>query len=710
MRKFSKLIYCLVMAALVLSLSGCGGSGGDDQSGTSAGDKLMVITSPVLQQGESYRLYRGNNVEVSTLTSDDYNPTYYVAPIAANNTVTLNLVFTDSISEDKPFAVEHDDGDGNKDIVFYYNPGGNGQTDIETEYGEVFLRRGSTQKLSYSGLSVTGASFMPTAVDIDTSDEVIITLDASNEEADVDGTKITPYNYVWHADQNHADEYYTLGEGTTEFTESAMLENVNKVKGVYINRDIRYMSDTITFTGTAVKDNETEYVAYYADSVTAAAAEKYGTGYEGPYIFATLPQSAGGPGGMGGQPGQRGPVGQDRQAGQFAAPGMNPNNPPSNVRGAVSNSDITAFTTMTHSAEEAYNNPVLHITESGTYRLKGTWNGQIWVEVGEEEDDKVALILDGVTVTCGVAPALVFKEVYECGPEDEDEVVSFDVADNLHSESGTNAGAIVVIADGSTNNFTGANVYRILKAEPKKSASAVNGQDISQQKKRYKMDGAFYSFMSMVIGAENNPGTGTLNITSTTYEGLDAEMHMLIDSGTINVTAEDDGVNVNEDNVSVFTMNGGNLTIIAKNGDGIDSNGYIVINDGKLDITAAQDSNQDDAQAEGPIDSDLGVYISDTARANYTHRAYSGDSTQPGSENAQPESGNTQPESGNTQPESDSTPAVTARTPISITDDTGSVIMSITYPVTGIDTSGHVASSGDVFTLTHTVNSFSGVK
>ena len=47
---------------------------------------------------------------------------------------------------------------------------------------------------------------------------------------------------------------------------------------------------------------------------------------------------------------------------------------------------------------------------------------------------------------------------------------------------------------------------------------------------------------------------------------------------------EDDGINVNEDNVSVFTMNGGTLHIFAglgAEGDGIDSNGYIVVNGGR---------------------------------------------------------------------------------------------------------------------------------
>ena len=713
MKKFHTLIYILLLAALVLPLSGCGGSS-DNSSGSSATDKLMVVASPVLQKGESYRLYRGNRVSVLTLDSLDYNPTYYVAPIASSDTVTMNLQFDNVLSQDQPFAIEHQDENGNRNIVFYYNPNGNGQTDLTTEYGDVFLNNGSTQRLRYNSLTLSASSLSAASIDLSDSDEEVVIV-LNEDTATVDGAAVPALNYVWHADPDHRDEYYTQGiDGSTEYTEDEMLANVSPVKGVYINHDIRYMPNTLNFTGTAKNDEETEYAAYYSDSVAAELAAELGDGFEGPYIFATLPQSAGTPGGQG-MPGDMG-----GQNGQFSDPRMRPTDPAAIVYGAVSNSDIAAFSTMTHSAEDAFNNPVLHITEPGTYRLRGTWNGQIWIEAGETEDDKVALILDGVTVTCTVAPALVFKEVYECGPSDEDTVAAN--WRTLGSQLIEDAGALVVIADGSTNNFTGANVYRMLKAQKKKdSVTTIDGSDVSQQKKRCKMDGAFYSFMSMVIGADNNASTGVLNITSTTYEGLNTEMHLTVDSGIINITAEDDGINVNEDNVSVFTMDGGTLTIVAKNGDGIDSNGYAVFNNGTLDITAVQDSDKVPAEADGPIDVIEGgdVYMSDSV--TYTHRAYSGSSnTQPDSGNTSTDTGNTSTDtgntdSGNTSTDTGSTTTTTTKTPISITDpdDSTKVLMSITYSGAKIDTETTdrgIAVSGDVFTLTHTVNDFAGVK
>ena len=59
--------------------------------------------------------------------------------------------------------------------------------------------------------------------------------------------------------------------------------------------------------------------------------------------------------------------------------------------------------------------------------------------------------------------------------------------------------------------------------------------------------------MNVTGGAE---GSGVLNITST-FEGLDTELHLTVNGGNINIFSQDDGINVNEDGVSVLTVNGG---------------------------------------------------------------------------------------------------------------------------------------------------------
>jgi hypothetical protein len=99
-------------------------------------------------------------------------------------------------------------------------------------------------------------------------------------------------------------------------------------------------------------------------------------------------------------------------------------------------------------------------------------------------------------------------------------------------------------------------------------------------------------------------GTGVLNINAG-YEGLDSELHLTINGGNVNIFSQDDGINVNEDNVSVVTVNGGSLHILAglgNEGDGVDSNGYLVINGGT--VVSMANPNSDSG-----LDSDCGSYI-----------------------------------------------------------------------------------------------------
>lgn len=665
MKRFQVSIIFMFMALTAFIFSGCGGS---SDGGGPAKDKLMVLTSKVFEIGESYKLYRGDRVSIRGTDAR-----YYVAPIDESDLVSLNLEFKDPISDDVPFVITKADNDSA--VVFAYNPAGRTEKDTTTEYGSVIRFGGGTQQLKYTGLNVAGtsasssssreSSLTASAIDLDISEEIVINLNGT--KAAINSTDITDYDFIWHADPNHRDEYFTYGsDSSEEITEAEMNALIDPVMGVYIARDIRYTPDNVSFSGTARKDEDTEYVSYYSDSVAKQAAAELGAGFEGPYIFATLPVT--------------------------------------NMRGETpspeSNSEIESYSSMTHSASEAYNNPVLHIVEGGVYRLKGKWDGQIWIDVEDTED--VALILDGVNITCTVAPAIVFYSARECGPTEN--VVSFDVGKKmLGDDELSHAGAIMMIADGSTNNIKGANVYRILKADKKSSATKINGTDISDQKKMYKMDGAVYSFVSLAIGAENNRGGGRLNITSSTYEGLGSELHLLIDSGTINITAEDDGINVNKDNVSVFTMNGGSLKITAKKGDGIDSNGYVVINNGTLDITAAQDSNQLNAEADGPLDAVLGVYMSDSV--TYTHQAYVPGSDEGSTDNKNKESDDNSKSNGNNNYTSD-------RKPVVIYGEDNTVVMRINYttPVKNDSAFGRTIKNNDeVFILQERVNSFSGI-
>ena len=236
-----------------------------------------------------------------------------------------------------------------------------------------------------------------------------------------------------------------------------------------------------------------------------------------------------------------------------------------------------------HSAEEAAAHTVVNITQPGAYTLTGTLSaGQIRVDLGldayEDPNAVVELNLMGVDITCTVAPAILFQNVYECDGNWSEE--------NAKPDVDTSAAGANLILDSGGNRISGSHVAKIFK-------------DKDGEKKLWKQDGAIYSYMSM-----NVFGPGALELTADN-EGMDTELHLTINGGDINIYSDNDGINTNEDNVSVTTINGGNIRILAglgKEGDGIDSNGYLVINGGTV-ISMANPA------ADAGLDSDLGSFI-----------------------------------------------------------------------------------------------------
>ncbi len=248
-----------------------------------------------------------------------------------------------------------------------------------------------------------------------------------------------------------------------------------------------------------------------------------------------------------------------------------------------------------HSKAEADGHTVVHITKAGTYVLSGTLSkGQIAVDLGEDAKEnpeaKVTLVLNGANITCTVAPSIIFYNVYECGSSDtETASKTVDTKD---------AGANVTIADGTENNLNGSYVAKIYKSV----VLSEDGKEVVESKKLHKYDGALYSKMSMNIDGNS----GVLNVKAEN-EGVDSELHLTINGGNINIVSGDDGINTNEDGVSVTTVNGGNLNIKVRDGaaegDGIDSNGWLVINGGSVISQACSKSG------DAGIDSDNGIYL-----------------------------------------------------------------------------------------------------
>ena len=249
-----------------------------------------------------------------------------------------------------------------------------------------------------------------------------------------------------------------------------------------------------------------------------------------------------------------------------------------------------------HTEEEAAEYTLVTIHLPGEYYVTGNLKGQLAIDLGEDAesdpDAKVTLIFGGAEITCDIAPAVIFYNVYECGNGENE---SWEVDTSM-------AGANVIIADGTENNISGAYVAKIYK-------------DNGESKKLHKYDAAFYSKMSMNISGEEDE-TGILNIFGEN-EGLDSEMHLTVNGGNININSQNDGINANEDGISVVAVNGGKLIVnggLGEDGDGIDSNGWLIVNGGILYAYGSERSS------DGGIDADNGIIINGGSVAAFGSR------------------------------------------------------------------------------------------
>ena len=235
-----------------------------------------------------------------------------------------------------------------------------------------------------------------------------------------------------------------------------------------------------------------------------------------------------------------------------------------------------------HTAAEAAAHTVVNITEPGAYLVAGKLSaGQIRIDLGDDACDDpnavVELILEDADITCTVAPAILFLNVYECDGNRSKKTAKPDVDTAA-------AGANLILR--GENTISGSYVAKIFK-------------DKKKEKKLWKQDAAIYSYMSM-----NVFGPGKLTVFAEN-EGLDTELHLTVCGGDIAIYAQNDGINTNEDGVSVTTILDGSLHILAglgEEGDGIDSNGYLVIRGGTV-VSAAHPAS------DAGVDSDMGTFI-----------------------------------------------------------------------------------------------------
>ena len=269
------------------------------------------------------------------------------------------------------------------------------------------------------------------------------------------------------------------------------------------------------------------------------------------------------------------------------------------------------------------------IKTGGVYVIKGTAsNAQILVTASD--DDKVQLVLDGVSITNESIPCIYVKnadKVFVTTTESEN---TLSVTGTFTADGDTNTDAVIFSRDDLTLNGKGIlNISSTDNGISSKDDLKITGGTINitctsdaleANDSILMADGTVaVSTSKDGLHAENDEDNtkgyiyirggnltveagddavhattiaqvdgGTLTLTG--REGIEGTW-IQINDGTVSISASDDGINAGQKSqitTPTAEFNGGTITIVMGSGDtdAVDSNGNLIINGGTLDITA----------------------------------------------------------------------------------------------------------------------------
>ncbi len=188
----------------------------------------------------------------------------------------------------------------------------------------------------------------------------------------------------------------------------------------------------------------------------------------------------------------------------------------------------------------------LTISAAGDYVLSGVWQGQVIIEAGK--DDKVRLILNGVSITSPQGPAIYEKQ-----------------ADKL----------IVTLAEGTSNTLTD-------------GAKVQDGDD--------EIGAALYAEDDLSIN-----GAGELTAHGTAKHGIQSKADLVLAGGRVTIDAVNDGLRGRN---SVLVLDG-ELRVTA-GGDGIvstredaEGKGWVVISGGNVTVQTGDGAGEMQARSSG---------------------------------------------------------------------------------------------------------------
>ena len=295
------------------------------------------------------------------------------------------------------------------------------------------------------------------------------------------------------------------------------------------------------------------------------------------------------------------------------------------TRDLTQNADLTDATYFTVTSGSNIN-----ITSAGVYVLSGNASN-VTVTINAGDDDKVQLVLDGVSITNSSKPAIYVinaDKVFVTTASGSSNSLS--VTGSFTADGTTNTDAVIFSKDDLVLNGLGTlNIRSTENGVTSKddlkvtggtlnitcSADALEANDsiaiaggsitINTDKDGLHAEndedntvGYIYicgGSLDINAGSDGIQGTtivqidnGNINISAS--EGIEGT-YVQINGGTISISASDDGINAsNKSNAVSVTIeiNGGDITVNMGQGDtdGIDSNGNLFINGGTIRVNA----------------------------------------------------------------------------------------------------------------------------